>query len=144
MTVPRGNPSGTIYTLTTVSTLAIVLIAVGAAIVLLLIGGILGARRRDRRRAPAYAEHLRQADEALEQARAADRGWDRDMMERVVREALGREHPGVDFDPIELVLVDDRPGVEEDRAHFDAVDDERRVRVVLARSGEGWAPEHVA
>ena len=126
------------------STLAIVLIAAGAAVALLLIGGILGARRRDRRRAPAYAKHLRQADEALEQARAADRGWDRELMERVVREALEREHPGVEFDRIELILVDDRPGVEEDRAHFDAVDGDRRVRVVMARSGQGWAPEHVA
>ena len=144
--VPRsaGRPSEATYTLSVVSTLAIVLIALGAAIALLLIGGILGARRRDRRRAPAYAEHLRQADEALEQARAADRGWDRDVMERVAREALGREHPGVEFDRIELVLVDDRPGVEEDRAHFDAVEGQRRVRVVMARSGEGWAPEHVA
>jgi len=127
-----------------VSTLAIVLIVVGAAIILLFVGGILGARRRDRQRAPHYAEHLRQADEALERARAADRGWDRDVMERVVREALSRDHAGVDFERIELVLVDDRPGVEEDRAHFDAVGGDRRVRVVVARSGEGWAPEHVA
>ena len=111
---------------------------------LLFIGGLLGARRRDRRRAPQYAEHLHQADQALEQARAADRGWDRDVMERLVRETLEREHPGTAFDRIELVLVDDRPGVDEDRAHFEAVDGDRRVRVVLARSGEGWAPEHVA
>ena len=126
------------------STLAIVLIAVGAAAVLLFIGGLLGARRRDRSRAPAYAAHLHQADQALEQARATDRGWDRDVMERAVRATLAREHPGVDFDRIELVLVDDRPGVEEDRAHFEAVEGERRVRVVVARDGQGWAPEHVA
>ncbi len=126
------------------STLEIVLIALAAAIVLLFIGGLLGARMRDRRRAPQYAEHLRAADEALEAARAADRGWDRDVMEGVVRETLEREHPGQDFDRVELVLVDDRPGVEEDRAHFDAVDGDRRVRVVVARSGQGWAPEHVA
>lgn len=131
------------YTLGHVSTLAIVLIAVGAAVALLFIGGILGARRRDRRRAPNYAEHLHEADKALEQARAADRGWDRDVMERVVREALAREHPGVDFDRIELVLVDDRPGADEDRAHFEAVDGDRRVRVVMTRSGQGWASEHV-
>jgi hypothetical protein len=127
-----------------VSTLTIVLIVVGAAIVLLFIGGLLGARTRDRRRAPQYATHLHQADQALEQARAADRGWDRDVMEGVVRETLAREHPGVDFDRIELVLVDDRPGVEEDRAHFEAVEGGHRVRVVVCRSGEGWAPEHVA
>ena len=126
------------------STVAIVLIAFGAAVLLLVIGGFLGARRRDRRRAPAYAAHLHQADQALEQARASDRGWDRDVMERVVRETLAREHPGVDFDRIELVLVDDRPGVEEDRAHFEAVDGERRIRVVMARDDQGWTPEHVA
>jgi len=126
------------------STLAIVLIAFGAALVLLVIGGLLGARRRDRKRAPAYAAHLHQADQALEQARASDRGWDRDVMERQVREALDREHPGVSFERIELVLVDDRPGVEEDRAHFEAVHGDRRVRVVMARNDQGWAPEHVA
>ena len=126
------------------STLAIVLIAFGAALVLLVIGGLLGARRRDRKRAPAYAAHLHQADQALEQARASDRGWDRDVMERQVREALDREHPGVSFERIELVLVDDRPGVEEDRAHFEAVHGDRRVRVVMARNDQGWTPEHVA
>ena len=143
---PRGGPSAlpAIYTLQPVSTLAIVLIVVGVVILLLLAGGLLGARRRDRRRAPTYAEHLRQADHALEQARAADRGWDREVMERIVRDTLAHEHPGTVFDRIELVLVDDQPGVAEDRAHFEGVDGDRRVQVVIARSDSGWAPERVS
>ena len=57
-----------------------------------------------------------------------------------MRETLEREHPGVAFDRIELVLVDDRPGVDEDRAHFEAVDGERRVRVVHGPLRRGLGP----
>ena len=126
------------------TTLAIVLTVLGAILLLALIGGLLGARRRDEVQAPAYERHLREADQALEQARANDRGWDRTMMEQVVREALAEDRPGMVFNELELVLVDDRPGVNEDRAHFAATSGEERVLVVLARGEAGWAAEQVA
>lgn len=125
------------------STLVIVLIVLAALLVLLFIGGLAAARRRDRLHAPEYARHLAQADHALEQARASDRGWDRERMEQVAHDALAQQHPGVAYERLELVLVDDRPGVEEDRAHFEAVNDAGRLRVVLARSEAGWAAEQV-
>lgn len=126
------------------STLAIVLIAFGAAVLLLLAGGILGARKRDRAVAPHYAQHLAEADQALEAARAADKGWDREAMEAVARSGVDREHPGQAFDALELVLVDDRPGVAEDRAHFEAVHAGGRIRVVLVRSESGiWSVAQV-
>lgn len=125
------------------STLAIVLIVAGLLVALFLVGGILGARRRDRALAPAYAEHLAQADHALEQARAADRGWDRAVMEQAARSALAESHPEAGFDRLDLVLVDDRPGVTEDRAHFEAVGGELRVRIVLARGEAGWSAASV-
>ena len=43
-----------------------------------------------------------------------------------------------------LVLVDDRPGIDEDRAHFVAVSDVGdEARVVLARQGDLWVAESV-
>ena len=45
---------------------------------------------------------------------------------------------------LHLVLVDDRPGVEEDRAHFGAAGGDGEVRVVLARDPSGgWTVESV-
>jgi hypothetical protein len=124
-----------------VSIVAIILIALGALVVLLFVGGYIARRRHDRELAPDYLRHIAEADNALEQARAADRGWDRDLMERTAREALAAAHPGTTFDRLHLVLVDDRPGVEQDRAHFEAWDGDRPVRVVLTRSDAGWAAE---
>lgn len=127
------------------TTLAIVLIALGVILALLFVGGLAGARRREHLGAPAYDRHLAEADHALEQARASDRGWDREVMEGVVRAALDAEAPGLGYERLELVLVDDRPGVHEDRAHFEAVaGGGRRTRVVLARGDGGWVAEQVA
>ena len=123
------------------SVLAIVLIAFGVLVVLLFIGGLVARRRHDRQLAPDYLRHIAEADNALEQARAADRGWDREDMEAVARQALESAHPGVTFERLHLVLVDDQPGVNEDRAHFEAWDGDRAVRVVLTRSEAGWAAE---
>ena len=123
-----------------VSIIVIVLIVV---VLLLFVGGVVAARRRAREDAPEYARHLAEADQALEQARASDRGWDRAVMEDVARQALARELPGTTFDRLDLVLVDDRPGVTQDRAHFEASSAQGRVPVVLARGESGWTAERV-
>jgi hypothetical protein len=126
------------------STLAIVLIVIGALIALFLVLGFLGARARDRRRAGTWAPHVAEADSALEQARAADRGWDRAVMESAARGALEQSRPGWSYDDLHLVLVDDRPGTEEDRAHFVAVGDAgEEARIVLERQGDRWSAERV-
>lgn len=126
-----------------VGPLEIILIVVAVVLLVFFVGGLLGARRRDEKNAPAYARHLAEADHALEQARAADRGWDREVMEDVARAALAREHPGSTFEDLNLVLVDDRPGVDQDRAHFEASDGGRQVTVVLGRDESGWSAEQV-
>jgi hypothetical protein len=126
-----------------VSTLAIVLIALGAVILVAFILGLLGARARDRRQAPSYEEHVAAADQALEEARAADKGWQRDSMELVARQALEESRPGWQYRQLYLVLVDDRPGVGEDRAHFVAVGKDDEARVVIARQADGWTAERV-
>jgi hypothetical protein len=126
-----------------VSTLAIVLIVLGVVIVIAFILGLLGARARDRRQAPSYEEHVAAADQALEEARAADKGWHRDAMEQVARGALEESRPGWNYQELHLVLVDDRPGVGEDRAHFVAVAADGEARVILSRQADRWVAEGV-
>jgi hypothetical protein len=64
-------------------------------------------------------------------------------MEDVARAALNEHRPNWDFRSLDLLLVDDRPGVHEDRAHFEASDGDRRVLVVLTRGEEGWTAGEV-
>ena len=127
-----------------ISTFAIVLIAVAAVFAVLLLFGLLGARARDRRRAGAWEEAVRSADGALAQAAATDRGWHRESMESAARAALGEARPGWSYETLHLILVDDRPGIDEDRAHFVAIDGEgQEARIVLSRQGDRWSPERV-
>jgi hypothetical protein len=126
-----------------ISTLGIVLIVLGAIVLLFFIGGVVAVITRSRRQAGSYAEHVAQADSALEQARAADRGWHRDTMEAVAREAIGESKPGWSYDDLHLVFVDDRPGVTEDRAHFVALGADGECRVILARQDDRWVAERV-
>jgi len=127
-----------------ISTLAIVLIAVGAVIALFIVLGLAGARARARSEAGSWEEAVRSADAALAQAAASDRGWHRESMEAAARTAIQAARPGWDYGDLHLVLVDDRPGIEEDRATFVAVDDHgQEARVVLAREGDRWSAERV-
>jgi len=125
------------------SVLAIVLIVIGVLLVLFFIGGLLAVRTRAQRQAGTFYEHIRAADEALEQARAIDKGWERETMEAAARAAVDQARPGWAYDDLHLVFVDDRPGVEEDRAHFVAMGPDGQSRVVLARQGESWVAEQV-
>lgn len=104
--------------------------------------GYLGARRR--MASPGTDDRIAAADRALEQARASDRGWDREVMADVVIQALTAERPDFEWSSIELVLVDDRPGVAEDHAVMSASGPGGQVRVVLAREESGdWFVELV-
>jgi type II secretory pathway pseudopilin PulG len=126
-----------------VSTWEIVALVVVAVVALFFLGGLAGARARDRSRAGSFEENVRAADEALERARAADRGWHRESMEAAARAAIDNSRPGWSVDELQLVLVDDRPGIEEDRAHFVAIGTDGEARVVLARDGDTWIAESV-
>ena len=120
------------------SLIEIILIVLAVLVVLVFAGGAVAARRRDRIRAPDFVQNVGEADQALQQARAADRGWDRPMMEEAARAALRKQRPDFAYDSMHLVLVDDRPGKEDDRAHFVAVGPDGEQRVVLTRSGDHW------
>jgi hypothetical protein len=125
------------------SVLAIVLIVLGALVLVLVLGGFLGARRHARDTAGDLERNLREADRALEQARASDRGWDRAVLEAAARKALGEQRPALGYERLVLVLVDDRPGVTEDRAHLRADGPEGDATVVLTRGEAGWTADRV-
>lgn len=125
------------------SPVLIVLIVVVVLIVAVFIGGLVASRRRAAAQAGGYERHVAEADQALEQARAADKGWDRAVLEMTAREALTARRPDWSYEELHLMLVDDRPGVEEDRAHFTAVGRDGEMRVVLVRGVDGWRPERV-
>jgi hypothetical protein len=126
------------------STLAIVLIVLGVIVLIAVILGFLGAQRRDRLRAGHWEKHVRAADAALADAAATDRGWQREVMEQAARAALTEMRPDWAPRDLLLVLVDDKPGTEEDRAHFVAVNEGGdEARVVLARQGDLWIAERV-
>jgi len=124
------------------STVAIVLIALAALLIVLLVGGYLASRRRIDD--PALDQRIVAADRALEHARAADRGWERSLLERAALDALAAERPGSAWEDVALVLVDDRPGVEDDRCHVIATGPAGQARVILARRADGeWFAEQV-
>jgi hypothetical protein len=122
-------------------TVAIILIVIAAVLLLLFVGGYVARRRRT----TDWSKHVAEADHALEAARAADRGWDRDLLDRTARGALESQRPGWPYSDLHLVLVDDRPGVEEDCAHFVAAGGDGEARVVLARDAAGdWRVDSVS
>src|SRR5258708_2677780 len=131
--------AGAMHRLPRMSTLGIIVIVIAAVLVLLLVGGFVGASRRQRHHEPDYARNLADADRALEQARAADKGWDRAALESTARQALEGERPGWPYDELALVLVDDKPGMNEDRAPFVASGDCGVARGGLARRASGRA-----
>jgi hypothetical protein len=123
------------------SPLAIIVIVLVALFLLLFAGGYIGARRRAREHEGRLHERITAADRALEAARAADRGWDPVLMEDAARRALEQSAPGFSYDALHLVLVDDRPGTDEDRAEFMASSSDRMVRVAVFRRGHQWLAE---
>jgi hypothetical protein len=124
------------------SVLLIVLAALVVLAIVFFVGGLVYSRRR--LRDPGLERGIRDADQALEQARANDRGWDRELLERAARDALAKGRPEFEVGRLHLVLVDDRPGVEEDRAHMLAVGHRGEARVVLTRDTAGeWILERI-
>jgi hypothetical protein len=118
----------------------IIIAAVTLLAVLFFVGGYIVSRRG----AENWQENVALAEEALEKAWAADKGWDRELLHRSAREALGSHKPGFEYKDMHLVVVDDRPGVAEDKAHLVAVGEDGETRVVLAREADGgWTVESV-
>jgi hypothetical protein len=120
------------------ATWEIVLIAVVAALFVLFALGSAAVARRHARGEGTLAERIAQADRALADARAADRGWDRALLEQAARAALASR--GATATELELVQVVDRPGTDQDRARFRAMTVDGPVELELARTGDAWHP----
>src|SRR5207248_6274333 len=114
-----------------------------ALFLLLLAGGFAGVARWCQHDAHHYERNLAEVDRALEHAWVVDKGWDRSGLEAAVREALASEKPNWSYSELVFVLVDDRFGVSEDRAHFVASGDGGESRVVLARRESDWVLDRV-
>ena len=125
------------------SVLAIILIVIVLLLVLLFVGGSVATRRHSAAGEGQLRKRIAAADRALEAARAADRGWDPVRLEEAARGALERERPDFRYDKLQLVLVDDRPGTDEDRAELAAVGAEEVVRVSVVRRGDSWVADEV-
>ena len=125
------------------STIAVIVIVVAAVLVVFFAGGFVVSRRRATE--PGLDERIAEADRALEHARAADRGWERSHLERAALDALAADRPGTAWKRVALVLVDDRPGVADDRCHLIASGPAGEARVVLARRADGeWFAEQIS
>jgi type II secretory pathway pseudopilin PulG len=124
-----------------ISTLGIVLLVVLAVVLILAVGGYTAMTRRIRVRDSALQRELAQAEDALAQAHALDKGWDRATLETAARAAAAaRFGDGVVGTP-QLVQVIDRPGVDADQAVFRVESpDGKEHRITLGRSSGEWGP----
>lgn len=122
------------------SVIEIVAIVLVVMLAVFFVGGYIASQRRARMLEPDLHRRIAEADQALEAARAQDRGWDRVLLEEAARSALESARPDFRYDQLHLVRVEDRPGQDEDRAHMAAVgEDGKRAEVVLERRGGQWA-----
>jgi hypothetical protein len=118
----------------------VVLVVLGALLLLAIVGGAL-ASRRNRAGADAFAESLASVDRQLAHAVAADRGWERDVLEDAARRAFAERRPGETVARLELVQVVDEPGTEHDLAVFRVVTGAtpaRTSRLTLGRRDGAW------
>lgn len=128
-------------TLIAISTLGVILLVVLAVVLLLASGGYIAMTRRIRSREAELQRELSRAEDALADAHALDKGWDRTTLEAAARAAAAeRFGDGIVVAP-QLVQVIDRPGVEADQAVFriETADGEEH-RITLGRTGGEWGP----
>lgn len=117
--------------------LIIVIVAV-ALLVLLAVGGAIATSRRARAGDAALLATVASVNDALAAAHAEDKGWEPARLQEAARVAFAAAHPGVEPDTLQLVHVDDRPGIANDRAIFKVVAGGVEHDVVLGREGDGW------
>lgn len=113
------------------------LIIVIVALAVLILGGYLARRRQLARSRPAFERSLARVERDLVAAAAADRGWDRTLLEAAARR-IGVERLGAEPDELTLVEVLDRPGTDKDEAVFDARVGSQSHRLVLGRRDGEW------
>jgi type II secretory pathway pseudopilin PulG len=120
-----------------VSALEIVIVVIVLLIALVAVGGVVASGRRQRADDPALRTELEGANEALAQARATDRGWERSLLEEAARAAFA-DRSAADVRELQLVQVVDKPGTEEDQAVFRVITDHGSEHLHLDRHGDTW------
>lgn len=122
-----------------VSALGIVLLVVLVVIVVLAAGGYVAASRRARLREVGLRRELDAAERAFAQARALDKGWDRDVLADAARAAVAQRFGDAVIGEPLLVQVLDRPGTDADQAVFHVeTADGAEHRLTLGRTGGEW------
>jgi hypothetical protein len=118
------------------------LIIVLVVLLALAVGGMIARVIIQRRTEGEFARRLEQANHDLAEAAAADRGWDRAVLEGAARRLYAKER-GVE--PSELLLVEvlDRPGTDEDFAVFHVEGEGRMDSLTLGRRDGEWVLEKV-
>lgn len=124
-----------------ISTFGIVLLVVLVVVVVLAAGGYMAMTRRTHAREAALQRELAQAEDALAQAHALDKGWDRARLDAAARAAAAARFGDAVVGAPQLVQVIDRPGVDADQAVFRIESsDGREHRITLGRAGGEWGP----
>lgn len=128
-------------TLLAISTLGVILLVVLALVLVLSVGGYMAMTRRIRARDSELQRELAHAEDALAQAHALDKGWDREILDAAARAAAAERFGGDVVGTPQLVQVIDRPGVDADQAVFRVESsDGREHRITLGRVGGEWGP----
>lgn len=118
--------------------LLVVLVAIGALLLLAIIGAAM-ASRRNALGAIAFEQSLAAVDRQLAAAVAADHGWEREALDASARSAFAEQRPGTRIAELELVQIVDEPGTDQDLAVFLVVAaDGAESRLTLGRRDGAW------
>jgi hypothetical protein len=122
-----------------ITTFEIALLVVIVLIAVMVTGGYVASNRRAAGRERKLLDQLQAADEALAQAHAEDKGWDRALLESAARDAVAERFPGAQVSTMQLVQVVDRPGTDADQAVFRVqTADGAEHHITLGRTNGVW------
>ena len=120
--------------------LIVVIVVLVVLIVLLAIGGYVAVQRRSRDREGEFRAGVDEANRRLAAAHAQDKGWDPNVLREAARSLFEEQHPGLPIRDMQLVAVEDLPGIEKDRAVFRfETEDDRVHHLTVGRTPDGWA-----
>jgi hypothetical protein len=104
-------------------------------VALLAVGGSIARRRQLAATEARFDAHLAQVNRDLAAAHAADRGWERGVLDAAARAAWGEARPGTEPGELELVQIIDQPGTDDDKAIFRST---AGARLVMGRRDGDW------
>jgi hypothetical protein len=120
--------------------LEIVLIVLALLVIVLGGGGYVAMARRTDSRDGKLREQLQRAERELAQAHAADKGWDRSLLESAARSAAEQRYGASAVTALQLVQVIDKPGTDADQAVFRVQTADGEQSITLGRTGGVWGP----